>query len=138
MPSGPKSMRSLYAGLRASGKGSASRTRPTRLSPRSKPETPMTAAATNMPSVVCPTYAAHAERHANAISDRASLRLSRPCGDRPLINPGALDHGGIPRAPDRGALRPGALGTVARPGPGSGRGVALGRPGIDRLHQEHH
>src|SRR2546426_313171 len=83
------------------------------MSTRSKSETSIKAS-TNMPSVVCPADAAHAERHANTVSDRASLCLSRPRGHRPLVNTGALDHGGVPRPPDRGALRPGALGTVAR------------------------
>src|SRR6202022_3363484 len=137
MPSGPKTMRSLYAGLRASGKGSASRTRPTRMSTRSKSETSMVVASPNMPSVVCPRYAAHPAGDASAISDHESLRLSRSRVHRTAGHPGAFHDGGIPRSPDGGTLRPRALGAVSQPGARPDRGIAHGRPRIDDVYQEH-
>src|ERR1700716_2757869 len=137
MPSAPKSMRSLYAGLRASGKGSASRTRPTRMSTRSKSETSMVTVSPNMPSVVCPRYAAHAARDASAFSDCHSLCVSRSCGERTAGDASALHDGGLPLPYDGGALRPGPLGTAAHSGSRADRGVAVGRSGIDHLYQEH-
>src|ERR1700737_4207846 len=137
MPSGPKTMRSLYAGLRASGKGSASRTRPTRMSTRSKSEISMVVASPNMPSVVCPRYAAHAAGDASAISDHAPLRLSRSRVHRPVSDTGARHDGRVPRPHDGGTLRPGALGAVSQSGSRPGRGVAGGRPGIDHVYEEH-
>src|SRR5260370_31193132 len=137
MPSGPKSIRSLYAGLRASGKDSASRTRPTRMSTRSKSEKSMVGACANIASVVGPRYAADGDGDASALSDRRSLRLPRPRGHRPARDPGALHDGGLPRPHDGGALRSISLGTVARPGPQPGRRVAVGRAGIDRFYEEH-
>src|ERR1700737_4313127 len=137
MPSGPKSMRSLYAGLRASGKGSASRTRPTRMSTRSKSETSMVVASPNMPSVVCPRYAAHAAGDASAVSDHEPLRVPRSRGHRTAGDAGALHDGGVPRPHDGGTFRARALGTPARPGARPGRGAAVRRPGIDRVYEEH-
>src|SRR6266849_5874954 len=137
MPSGPKSMRSLYAGLRASGKGSASRTRPTRMSTRSKSEISMVVASPNMPSVVCRRYVAHAAGDASAISDHAPLRVSRSRVHRPAGDPGALHDGRIPRPHDGGTLRPCALGAVSESGSRPGRGVGGGRPGIDHVYEEH-
>src|SRR4030088_1290618 len=138
MPKGPKSMRSLYAGLRASGNGSASRTRPTRMSTRSKSETSMVVASPNKPSVVCPRYAAHAAGDASAISEHEPLRVSRPRGDRTAGAPGALHDGGVPRPHDGGTLRPGALGAVSHSGSGPARGAPVGRRGIDHVYKEHH
>src|ERR1700687_5478576 len=137
MPSGPKSMRSLYAGLRASGKGSASRTRPTRMSTRSKSETSMVVASPNMPSVVCPRNAAHAAGDASAVSDHERLRVPPARADRTAGTCGALHDGGVPRPHDGGTFRAGALGTPARPGALPGRGAAVRRPGIDRVYEEH-
>src|ERR1700716_2323910 len=130
-------MRSLYAGLRASGKGSASRTRPTRMSTRSKSEMSIVVASPNMPSVVCPRYAAHAARDASAISDHEPLRVSRSRGDRPAGHPGAVHDGGVPRPDDRGALRPGALGAVSQPGSRPARGAGFGWSGGDRIFEKH-
>src|SRR5712691_10063984 len=137
MPSGPKSMRSLYAGLRASGKGSASRTRPTRMSTRSKSEISMVVASPNMPSVVCPRYVAHGAGDASVISDHAPLRLSRSRGHRTAGDSGAHRDGRVPRSHDGGTLRPGALGAVSQSGSRSDRPVVVGRPGIDRVYEEH-
>src|SRR5207302_2113015 len=106
------------------------------MSTRSKSEMSMMVASPNMPSVVCPRYAAHAAGDASAISDHESLRLSRSRGHRTAGDPGAIDDGGVPRPHDGGTLRPGALGAVSRSGSWPARGAAVRRPRIDHVYQE--
>src|ERR1700694_3712582 len=86
------------------------------MSTRSKAATTMVVASPNMPSVVCPRYAAHAAGDASAISNHESLRLSRSRVHRTAGHAGAFHDGGLPRPHDGGTLRPGALGTVSQPG----------------------
>src|SRR2546423_274676 len=97
----------------------------------------MMVASPNMPSVVCPRYAAHAAGDASAISDCAPLRLSRSRRHRAARHAGPVYHRGVPWAFDRGTVRAGALGAVSQPGSRADRGVARRRSGVDRLHQEH-
>src|SRR5713226_5814926 len=107
------------------------------MSTRSKSEISMVVASPNMPSVVCPRYAAHAAGDASAISDHAPLRLSRSRVHRPAGDPSSLYDGRVPRPHDGGTLRHGALGAVSQSGSRPGRGLAGGRPGIDHVYEEH-
>src|SRR5207302_7734980 len=95
------------------------------MSTRSKSAMSMMVASPNMPSVVCPKYAAHAAGDASAISHRAPLRLSRSRQYRTAGDPGPLHDGGLPRAADRGTVRPGALGALSHPGSRTGCGAAV-------------
>src|SRR5437868_11978174 len=66
------------------------------MSTRSKSEMSMMVASPNMPSVVCPRYAAHAAGDASAISDCAPLRLSRSRRHRAARHAGPVYHRGVP------------------------------------------
>src|SRR5437763_14561066 len=107
------------------------------MSTRSKSEMSMMVASPNMPSVVCPRYAAHAAADASAISDCTPLRLPRSRRHRAAGDARPVHDRGFPWTIDRGTIRPGALGAVPQPGPRTDRGVARRGSGIDRLHQEH-